>query len=77
MLTSHDRDQTALGIERPKTGMFTFDKSAGKNSGVVCEAAHAHPPTPPPGSLYGELNLALWRAPKGGGGRRAQKNRPV
>lgn len=39
---SHDADQTALGIERPKTGMFTFDKSTGKNSLVVSGAAHTH-----------------------------------
>lgn len=69
---SHGADQTVLGIERPKTGMFTFDKSAGKNSLVVSGAAHththtqAHSNTYPPGFVYSDLNLALWRASKGG-----------
>lgn len=50
---SHDADQTALGIERPKTGMFTFDKSTReKNSHVVRAAARTHThtnalPSPP------------------------------
>lgn len=39
---SHDVDQTVLGIERPETGMFTFDKSTGENSLVVSGAAHTH-----------------------------------
>lgn len=70
---SHDGDQTALGIERPRTGMFTFDKSGGKNSLVVSGAilAHTHTHyhiyirthTP---SIYGDLNLALWWASEGG-----------
>lgn len=61
---SHDGNQTVLGIERPKTGMFTFDKSTGENSYVVSRAVHTH--THPPGSIYGDLSLGLCRAAKGG-----------
>lgn len=41
---SHDVDQTALGIERPKTGMFTFDKSARKKQSC-CLSSCSHPRT--------------------------------
>lgn len=39
---TYDADQTVLGIEHPKIGMFTLDKSNGKNSHVVSAAAHKH-----------------------------------
>lgn len=57
---SHDGDQTALGIERPKTGMFTFDKRAAEKHSC-CLRSRSHTDTHPPGSIYGDLNLGLRR----------------
>lgn len=76
-------DQTAHGIERPKTGMFTFDKEQReKQSGSVRSYSRPHIYASThwhihkhacwsPRFTYGDLNLALLRASgeAGGGGR--------
>lgn len=55
-------------VERPKTGMFAFEKSAGKNMSC-CLSSCEHSCTlkrTPYASIYGDLNLGLWRASEGG-----------
>lgn len=39
------RSNDAFGIERPKTGMFTFDESSGENTPVVSEHAKSYKQT--------------------------------